>query len=40
MNSITISSNIKIIIKNPTGFPKKIPLNSFTTPKRKIEIMK
>lgn len=35
MNSI-----IKIIIRNPIGFPRKIPLTSFIIPKIKMEIIK
>lgn len=31
----TISSKIKMIIKNPTGFPKLIPMMSFMVPSKK-----
>lgn len=35
MITSTINSNSKIAIKNPTGFPKLIPMMSFMVPSKK-----
>jgi len=39
-NTATIHSRIKIIMRNPTGFPNMIPLISFIVPSKKMKPVK